>query len=248
MPILKHLMRVLLAALLVLAGLAPGTAAAAGSRVLGGDIFTLGGPDRGRGAEELPTRFSLRAITDERHLAELGHVGAQYNLGVMYTINERFRAAGHWYRKAALRGHREASYNLGVLYLNGQGVAPDQTQARRWFAAAATRGLPEAHYQLGRLYYEGRGARRDPGLERDHYRMAAEGGYPLAQHDLGVIFHLGEGVPRDDVEAFAWFTVADASGLDSRDALAVVRANLSPAQLTEAAVRATAYVERFSRR
>jgi TPR repeat protein len=241
-------MRALLAVLLLVAGLAPGAAEAAGSRVLGGDIFTLGGPDRGLAADELPARFSLRAITDERHLAELGHVGAQYNLGVMYTINERYRAAEHWYRKAALRGHREASYNLGVLYLNGQGVAADEALAKRWFTAAADRGLPEAHYQLGRLYYAGRGSGRDPDLERDHYRKAAEGGYPLAQHDLGVIFHLGEGVPRDDVEAFAWFAAADASGFDSRDALAVVRANLTPSQLTEAAARAATYVERYSRR
>lgn len=245
---MNALLRALLAILVVLIGLASGTASAAGSRVLGGDIFTLGGPDRGLGAEERPTRFSLRAITDERHLAELGHVGAQYNLGVMYTINERFRAAEHWYRKAALRGHREASYNLGVLYLNGQGVAADEALARRWFTAAAGRGLPEAHYQLGRMYYAGRGSDRDPGLERDHYLKAAEGGYPLAQHDLGVIFHLGEGVPRDDIEAFAWFTVADASGMDSRDALAVVRANLAPAQLAEATARAASYVERYSRR
>jgi TPR repeat protein len=63
-----------------------------------------------------------------------------------------------------------------------------------------------------------------------------------------VIFHLGEGVLRDDVEAFAWFAAADASGFDSRDALAVVRANLTPGQLTEATARAAAYVERYSRR
>jgi hypothetical protein len=234
--------------LVVLVALAPGAASAASSRVLGGDVFTLGGPDRGLGDGTLPSRFSLRAITDERHLAELGHVGAEYNLGVMYTINERYQAALYWYRKAAMRGHREASYNLGTLYLNGQGVPVDRALASRWFTAAAERGLPEAHYQLGRMYYEGRGTPRDPLQERDHYRKAAEGGYPLAQHDLGVIYHLGEGVPRDEVEAFAWFAAADASGFDCRDALAVVRANLTPEQLAEATVRAASYAQAYARR
>lgn len=241
-------MRALWPALLLLAALAPGAAGAAGTRVLGGDVLTLAGPDDERAAQRAAGRYSLREITDQRHLAELGHVGAQFNLGVMYAINERFRAAQHWYRKAALRGHREASYNLGILHLNGQGGPPDLHQARRWFEAAAERGLPEAHYQLGRMHYEGRGVGRDPVRERDHYLAAAEGGYPLAQHDLGVIFHLGEGVPRDDVEAFAWFAAADASGFDSRDALAVVRATLTPAQQAEAAARAAVYVERYSRR
>lgn len=241
-------MRAALAALLLaLTGVAAGPAAAAGTRVLGGDVFTLARPDE-PGSRAEPTRYSLRDITDARHLADLGHVGAQFDLGVMYAVNERFRAAQHWYRKAALRGHREASYNLGVLHLNGQGGPPDLAQARRWFGLAAQRGLPEAHYQLGRMYYEGRATGRDPVREREHYRAAAEGGYPLAQHDLGVIFHLGEGVPRDDVEAFAWFAAADASGFDSRDALAVVRAGLSPEQLSAAAARAATYVERFSRR
>ncbi len=238
----------MLRAVLVLVVVAAAGPAAASARVLGGDVFTLSQRDHGLAAGEMPSRFSLRAITDEKHLAELGHVGAEFNLGVMYSVNERYRAALHWYRKAAMRGHREASYNLGVLYLNGQGVPVDLGQAKRWFAAAAERGLPEAHYQLGRLYYEGRGMPRDLLQERDHYRRSAEAGYPLAQHDLGVIYHLGEGVPRDEVEAFAWFAAADASGFDSRDALAVVRANLSPEQLAEATIRAATYAQAYARR
>lgn len=244
---MKDCLRALVALLVLAAATGPGSVLAS-SRVLGGDVFTLNQRNNGLATGEMPSRFSLRAITDEKHLAELGHVGAGYNLGVMYTVNERYRAAIHWYRKAAMRGHREASYNLGVLYLNGQGVPVDRAQASRWFTAAAERGMPEAHYQLGRMYYEGRGIPRDPLKERDHYRKSAEGGYPLAQHDLGVIYHLGEGVPRDEVEAFAWFAAADASGFDSRDALAVVRANLSPEQLAEATVRAASYAQAYARR
>jgi len=236
---------VVLGALLALC--LPGASAAAPSRVLGGDVFTLTEP-RGSGEDAKPARFPLRQISGERHLAELGLVGAQYNLGVMYATNGRYEAAQHWYRKAALRGHREASYNLGLLLLVGQGGPRDEIRAVRWIDNAATRGLPEAHYLLGRLNYEGRGVARDPARELEHYLKAAEARYPLAQHDLAVLYHLGEGVARDDVEAFAWFSTADAGGFDSRDALAVIGATLSPEQRAAAAERAADLMARFARR
>ena len=222
-------------------------ALAAPSHVIGGDVFRLNQSSRDAKGGQAPSRYSLREIFDEKHLAELGQVSAQFNLGVMYTINERFTAAEHWYHMAALRGHREASYNLGVLYLNGQGVLRDDGQASRWFQRAAERGLPEAQYQLGRMCYEGRGVPRDPQCELQRYRESAEGRYPLAQHDLAVLYHLGEGVAQDEVEAFAWFSAADASGFDSRDALAVVGATLTPEQRAAAAIRAARYVELYAR-
>jgi hypothetical protein len=232
------------ALLLLLAVWGAGAAGAAGTRALGADILTLSDPALARDVSG--HKYSMRAITDQRHLAELGHVSAQYNLGVMFGVNGRERAAMHWYRKAALRGHREASYNLGVLNLEGRGLPPDPAEAFRWFSAAAERGLPQAHHRLGRMYYAGQGVPRDLALERDHYLRAAEGGYANAQYDLGVLLHLGEGGPRDEVEAFAWFTVAEAGGIDCREALAAVRAELSPQQLTEATARAADLLERHA--
>lgn len=217
--------------------------AAAATSIPGGHVFSLGKADHGiRDGLEIQQRFSARDIIDAKSRAELGLVDAQYNLGVMYTINGRYQAAAHWFRKAAQRGHRESQYNLGVLLLNGQGQARDEAKAALWLGRSAERGLPEAQYLLGRLYFDGRGVARDPVAEAAWYRKAAEGGYPLAQHELGVLLHLGEGVQRDPIEAYAWFATADANGLDSRDALAVLAKELDPA----ARATATAMAERYA--
>lgn len=228
-------------AVLVLASVLP-QAASAATPIPGGHVFSLGKMDQTVRDVARVHRFSARDITDMKSRAELGLLDAQYNLGVMYTINERYKAAAHWFRKAALRGHRESAYNLGVLVLNGQVEPRDDARAAIWIERAADRGMPEAQYLLGRLYFDGRGVLRDPSAEAAWYRRAAEGGYPLAQHELGVLLHLGEGVARDPVEAYAWFATADANGLDSRDALAVVSKELDPT----AHAAATALAERYT--
>ena len=217
-------------------------------RVLGGDIITLSAPTRDDPRHGRAQRYSSHDIIDERQLAQLGKVDSEFNLGVMYTVNERYRSACVWFRRAALRGHREASYNLAVLMLNGQGVEPDDAKAAEWLLRSAKRGLPEAEFLLGRLHFVGRGVPRDPAAEARWYRQAAEAGYSLAQHELAVLYHLGEGVPADQTEAFAWFTVADAAGFDSRDALAVVRVALGAEHVAEAESRAAAYIAAYARR
>ena len=40
------------------------------------------------------------------------------------------------------------------------------------------------------------------------YRRAAEQNHTRAQHNLGVSYHLGQGVAKDDVEAYAWSSLA----------------------------------------
>lgn len=238
--------RGLVHALVLLALLGAGAVGAAGTRALGADILTLS--DSALARDATGHKYSMRAITDQRHLAELGHIRAQFNLGVMYSVNGRESAARHWYRKAALRGHREASYNLGVLNLEGRGQAPNPVEALRWLTAAAERGLPQAHHRLGRMYYAGQGVPRDLALERDHYRLAAEGGYAHAQYDLALLLHLGEGGLQDDVEALAWLTVAEAGGMDCREALSEVRGGLSPQQQSAATARAAQLLERYALR
>lgn len=228
---------------LVLAVGLPLAAPAAPTSIPGGHVFNLGRAELDPSVGPGPRRYSARDITDTKSRAELGMLEAQYNLGVMYTINGRHKAAAHWFRKAGQRGNREAAYNFGVLLLNGQGVERDEGKAAEWIARGAERGLPEAQYLLGRLHFDGRGVARDPAAEAVWYRRAAEGGYPLAQHELAVLLHLGEGVARDPVEAYAWFATADANGLDSRDALAVLARELGPDARATASALADRYTE-----
>ena len=70
-------------------------------------------------------------------------------------------------------------------------------------------------------------------------RPAAEQGNVSAQAFLGLLYLNGEGVPQDDVSAYVWLTLADASGQTvgpgrARDRLA---RRMTPEQLAEAEAR-----------
>jgi TPR repeat protein len=63
---------------------------------------------------------------------------AQFNLGNMYSdgrgVQQDFKQAVAWYRKAAGQGIAEAQYNLGHMYYQG-GVQQDFKQAGPHFFA-----------------------------------------------------------------------------------------------------------------
>ena len=45
--------------------------------------------------------------------------------------------------------------------------------------------------------------------------MAAEQGYANAQYSLGWRYESGDGVPKDEIEALAWYKIAENPGDDS---------------------------------
>jgi TPR repeat protein len=44
------------------------------------------------------------------------------------------------------------------------------------------------------------------------YQLAAEQGVVVAQRNLGLMFKEGRGVPKDYVQAYKWFSLANAAG------------------------------------
>jgi TPR repeat protein len=98
-------------------------------------------------------------------LAEQGHVGAQYNIGVLYDqglgVPQDFGEAITWYRRAAEAGHVDAQANLGFAYQQGRGVAPDNAEAAKWYGLAADQGDVEAQVNLGYFLANGIGVERD---------------------------------------------------------------------------------------
>jgi uncharacterized protein len=74
-------------------------------------------------------------------LAQKGHAGAQYNLGVMYYngngVAQDYKAALKWYRLAADQGLAQAQQNLGIMYGLGSGVAQNYVYAHMWLNLAA---------------------------------------------------------------------------------------------------------------
>lgn len=96
-------------------------------------------------------------------------------------------------QEAAQAGHTGAMHSLGLAYVLGDGVAVDETAARRWFARAAALGRPEDLYNLGLMQWRGMGgeaANRDQALKL--WRRAAERGEPRA------IEALAKGRPHDE--------------------------------------------------
>jgi TPR repeat protein len=141
---------------------------------------------------------------------------AQFNLGFMYDngqgVQQDFKQAAAWYRKAADQGNAHAQCNLGVVYENGEGVQPDFKQAAAWFRKAAEQGDAAAQYNLGKMYRMGKGVQQDSKQALAWYRKAAEQGVANAQHALGIIYHQGEGVQQDFKQAALWWQKAADQG------------------------------------
>jgi uncharacterized protein len=87
------------------------------------------------------------ALHEWRPLAEQGHVGAQYYLGVLYDfrkgVPQDFAMAQEWYEKAAAKGHAGAQNNLGGLYEFGHGVTQNDVLAYMWYSLAAAHSADE---------------------------------------------------------------------------------------------------------
>jgi len=76
------------------------------------------------------------------HLAKLGDVKAQAQLGWMYStgrgVPQSYYQAAKWYHLAAAQGHGWAQYELGVLYNKGEGVPRDYVLAHMWLDLSAS--------------------------------------------------------------------------------------------------------------
>ena len=91
-----------------------------------------------------------------RPLANQGHAGGQFNLGVMYEngkgVPQNYAEAVKWYRLAADQGHAGAQTNLGGMYVNGWGVPQNYAEGLRWSRKAADQGVALAQNNRGGIY------------------------------------------------------------------------------------------------
>lgn len=83
-----------------------------------------------------------KAFTTMQSLAETSDHGfAQYYLGMMYMkgqgVEQDYKLAGEWFRKASEKSIPQAQYKLGDLYLKGRGVPKDYEYAYVWFSVGA---------------------------------------------------------------------------------------------------------------
>jgi len=141
--------------------------------------------------------------------AELGHAGAQNNLGALYfdgrgVLRNPLEAA-KWYRLAADQGHAVAQTNLALMYGMGLGVEQDLKTMADLLRQAADSGEPRAQAQLGRMYLDGEGVAQNPAEALKWFRAAAAQDNPGAAFFLAVMLQKGIGGPRDLEAATAWF-------------------------------------------
>jgi TPR repeat protein len=84
-----------------------------------------------------------KAFKTMQSLAETSDHGyAQYYMGMMYMqgqgVEQDYKNAGEWFRKASEKSIPAAQYKLGNLYFKGRGVPKDFEYAYVWFSVGAS--------------------------------------------------------------------------------------------------------------
>jgi TPR repeat protein len=84
-----------------------------------------------------------KAFTTMQSLAETSDHGfAQYYMGMMYMkgqgVEQDYKNAGKWFRKASEKNIPQAQYKLGDLYFKGRGVPKDYEYAYVWYSVGAS--------------------------------------------------------------------------------------------------------------
>jgi TPR repeat protein len=103
-----------------------------------------------------------------RAAAQMGHDGAQVNVGYCYDVGKGVRRnlsrAMLWYKRASRRGDSGAAHNIGTIYRDKGAFG----LARRWFLLAIKRGNAGSAVELAKLYL----ARGRPSIARRHLTFA----------------------------------------------------------------------------
>ncbi|MCO8043109.1 sel1 repeat family protein [Acinetobacter bohemicus] len=145
--------------------------------------------------------FELHDELAKRYLhqaAQLGHVQAQAELGLMYLqgkMVEQDLATGLKYLQQAASQHNALALNaLGEAMEQGVGVTPDLDQAMAYYRQAAAQVNADAYGHLGRLYTKGVGVERDIATAREWLEKASLLGHQssseLLKH-INAYLHVG---------------------------------------------------------
>jgi len=97
------------------------------------------------GADTVKERLDKELFKSKKVLAEKGSPVAQSILGFLYHhgrgVEQDFKEAAKWFRKAAEQGNAVSQFNLGLMYEKGRGVERDFKEAVKWNRKAAEQGV-----------------------------------------------------------------------------------------------------------
>lgn len=136
--------------------------------------------------------------------AEKGVDSAQYNLGVVYAMEEDYKTAAKWLKLAAEQGCSEAQCTLGQLFCYEQSGLQDYEEAVKWLAKAADQDDVEAQCYLAEMYYSGTQITRNYEEAFRLYHEAAMLGDMSAQYNLAEMYYSGTGVEKNYEKALNW--------------------------------------------
>jgi len=117
--------------------------------------------------------------------ADIYYLGWRYYYGE--GVEQNFKEAFKWFKKAAAQGDADAQLHLGFCYMDGEGVAANEKKAAAWFRKAAAQGNADAQSNLGWCYYERVGVKRDVAEALGWLQKAAEQGDEYAVEMIGEI-------------------------------------------------------------
>ena len=129
--------------------------------------------------------------------------------------------------------------NSGLAAASGTPELPASVQHLRRQAVA---GDSEAAFELGARYASGEDAPQNYAEAVKWFTHAANGGQVLAAATLGAYYWAGRGVAQDDITAYMWSAIAKKGGDEaSKYRLAILRARMTAAQISEAEQLASAW-------
>ncbi len=179
--------------------------------------------------------MKLRAALFALFLTSGQSAAGDFETGVRAAASGDYETAFTLWRPLAEAGHVDAQFNLGLMYDNGTGVPRSLETAAVWYRRAAEAGDRTAQSYLGEMYARGQGVEQSFDQAVEWYEKAAFKGDALSQYNLGILYASGKGVPLDDVYAYAWLSVARASGQPSNGVLEIMASSMSPARKLQAA-------------
>ena len=137
--------------------------------------------------------------------AGISRIGYNYDVGD--GVEQNYKLAFAWYKKAAELGSSYAMNNLGVLYQWGRGIEQDSEKATEWYQKAAELGNTTAMSNLGFMLLE-KGSAQDYEEIFDLFKKAAEQGDSAAMSNLGHMYQNGYGTTQDYEKALHWYQKA----------------------------------------
>jgi TPR repeat protein len=99
-------------------------------------------------------------------------------------VEQDFKLAVEWYRKAAEKGVAMAQKSLGVLLIQGNGAEKNLEAGLRWLRESSTKGCAAADCELGILHEDGIAVPKDRMEACRLYRRAVAGGNEEARRRL----------------------------------------------------------------